>query len=330
MLDKTEKEIIKHWQGDMCSPLVSISCATYNHDNYIAEALDSFLAQETNFPFEIIIGEDCSTDTTLKIITHYKTKYPTIIKVVAWSKNVGAKKNWLTILQACKGKYIANCEGDDCWIDNLKLQRQIDFLEANPDYSMSCHTSENYNDATKRVIQLFPNIKKEKDFSLDDLLKSNIANTCTVVYRKLNIDILNILNKLPIGDWPLNILYAEYGKIKFFPKNMARYRIHSGGVWSSVSRLKQLNTSILILEEMNIYFENKYLTQINNSIAKLTLEKALYYVQINEPIQAHHYYHKAHKYGKLGLRMKTKYLMKKYLLFFYDILINLYLKIRYF
>ena len=115
MKQKSEQEIIKSWKGDITIPVISISCVTYNHEKYISEAVDSFLMQETEYAFEVVIGEDCSTDKTLEIVKKYKEQYPRIIKLIEWPENVGAEKNWLTVLENCKGKYIANCEGDDYW-----------------------------------------------------------------------------------------------------------------------------------------------------------------------------------------------------------------------
>ena len=111
----------------MNKPLVSIASITYNHEKFIAQAIDSFLMQETDFDFEIIIGEDCSTDDTLKIIKEYKAKYPDIIKLITSESNVGMMTNFIRTLEACSGKYIALCEGDDYWTDTLKLQKQVNF-----------------------------------------------------------------------------------------------------------------------------------------------------------------------------------------------------------
>lgn len=310
------------------STLVSIYCITYNHEKFIAEAIDGFLMQITTFPFEIIIGEDCSTDDTMRIIKNYEKEYPHLIKVLTSDTNIGMQKNFERTFKACKSPYIALCEGDDCWKKSNKLQKQITFLEANPNYSMSCHNSETYDDATNKTIQIFPDIKNEKDFSLDDLLNTNIVNTCTVVYRNLNINISEIFIKIPLGDWPLHMLHAEYGKIKFFPENMARYRVHPGGVWSSIDRLKQLDATILVLYCMNEYFEGKYLRQINTSITKYLWAKAFYYLDTNEPHEADICYRDAQKYGEIHVVDKVKYFLKKKLPSFYEYSSFIYQKMK--
>ena len=115
------------------SKKVSVFMITYNHEKYIAEALDSILMQKTDFDFDIVIGEDCSTDATRRIVLEYSRKYPDKIKLLLHNVNVGFISNMMYVLEACTGKYVAMCEGDDYWTDPFKLQKQVDFLEASLD-----------------------------------------------------------------------------------------------------------------------------------------------------------------------------------------------------
>src|SRR5271157_2282730 len=112
--------------------LVSVFMITYNHEKFVGQAIESIVTQKVNFDFELIIGEDCSTDNTLDICNKYAKQYPDIIKLFPSEKNYGMMGNTVRVLYACTGKYIAMCEGDDYWCDPYKLQKQIDFLEANP------------------------------------------------------------------------------------------------------------------------------------------------------------------------------------------------------
>lgn len=140
MLNRTQEEIIQKWPKDWNTPLVSVRCITYNQQSYIAQTLDGFLSQETDFPFEVIVHDDASTDKTADIIREYEQKYPKIIKPIYETENQYSKNDDSLdkiVDSACKGKYIAFCEGDDYWIDPLKLQKQISFLEQNPDYGFS-------------------------------------------------------------------------------------------------------------------------------------------------------------------------------------------------
>lgn len=119
--------------------MVSVIVLTYNHEDYIAQALDSILMQKTSFPYEILVGDDSSTDKTLEIVEEYRKKYPGVIHIVKHKKNVGASRNAYDTMSESKGKYLASCEGDDFWTDSKKLQLQVDFLEANKDYIACTH-----------------------------------------------------------------------------------------------------------------------------------------------------------------------------------------------
>lgn len=156
----------------MNQPLVSIPVITYNQEKYIVQTLDSILEQKCNFPFEIIIGEDCSTDRTLELCLDYQRKYPNIIKVLDNNENLGLLKNYHRTIMACKGKYIAGCAGDDYWIDILKLQKQVDLFERNLGYGL-VHT--NY-----KLFYQDKNLFKEnlnKNIPIGDVYEEYIINS---------------------------------------------------------------------------------------------------------------------------------------------------------
>lgn len=136
MHERTEQNIMKNWKDDIDTPIVSICSTAYNLESCIAEALDSFLMQETDFPFEILIRDDCSTDKTVEIIKEYASRYPKIIKPVYEKENTYSQgiKPMLQVIKISKGNYIATCDADDYWTDPLKLQKQADFLINNPLY----------------------------------------------------------------------------------------------------------------------------------------------------------------------------------------------------
>jgi len=165
MLDRTEAEIMANWkQTD--KPLVSVCCTTYNHEKYIQEAIDGFLIQETDFPFEILIRDDCSTDNTPTIIKKYVEKYPNLIFPIFEKENTYSKgvKPMPVLYKKAKGKYIALCEGDDYWIDSKKLAKQVNFLEYNLGYSL-CGTR--YKDSLDSIPA------RSGIFTLSDLLLGN-------------------------------------------------------------------------------------------------------------------------------------------------------------
>jgi len=281
MIEKIEKEIMKNWKGDIKTPIVSICTITYNHESYIEEALDSFLMQNTDFPFEIIIDDDCSSDKTADIIKEYKKKFPNIININLRKKNIGMVKNWTKNIQRGKGKYLALCEGDDYWLVSNKLQLQVDFLENNLNYSMCCCSCENYDETNKILKGIFPNIKKEQNFNLKDLFQNNICKTATVMYRNTKIEFPKNYSIFTLADWPLHMIYADKGKIKYIPNVVARYRIHENGVWTQSSAIKKIDGIVYMLQEMNKYFKNKYYKETNDSIGNLFKEKTNIYLSLH-------------------------------------------------
>lgn len=309
MINRTENEITKRWNL-FDTPLVSIICITYNHEKYIAEAIESFLLQKTTFPFEILIGEDCSTDKTREILMNYKEKFPTIIKLIFHDTNIGMVQNFSTTFQSCREKYIALCEGDDHWTDPYKLQKQIDFLENNKDFTICCHRSIQFDQNSQQQINLFPDQEEEYTFTIYDLLHSNIANTCSFVYRNMNIKIPDFFNQLSLGDWPLHILHAQFGKIKYFPETMSLYRIHGKSAWSSTTAIKQLSATIDMLKALKRYFHSQYESDLNRSIGNHLLSKAMYYQNIHEHFKTDECLKEASKYIYLPKFIRLKNLIK--------------------
>lgn len=214
------------------NPLVSICSITYNHAPYIRECLDGFLMQKTTFPFEIIIHDDCSTDGTDEIIREYAKKYPDIIKPIFETENQYSKGVRGMFTKYCypqaEGKYIALCEGDDYWTDPLKLQKQVDFLEEHPDYSMVFTNAiehwEGNSKQDKPVVDW-----AEGDISPVELYARWQAPTATILYRKEVIetkiykDSVDI-KKLPFSDIQIGIACGLHGKIFYMDECMTIYR----------------------------------------------------------------------------------------------------------
>jgi len=222
---------------NITTPIVSICCITYNHASFIRQCLDGFVMQKTNFPIEVLIHDDASTDGTADIIREYEKKYPEIIKPIYQTENQYSKGNKISStynFPRIKGKYVAICEGDDYWTDENKLQKQVDFMEANEDYSICFHPVKVYLEDKKEftINSTVPEVPESTD--IKELAKHNFINTPSVLYRykKQVFDDLVTFPKLPVGDYSLHILFAKYGKIKKLPDTMAVYRIHNGGTWS--------------------------------------------------------------------------------------------------
>lgn len=231
----------------MNTPLVSIAVLTYNHERFIIQALESFLRQQTTFDFEIVIGDDASTDGTKNILKKFENEYPEKFCVTIQDSNIGMIPNFINTIQRCRGKYIAFCEGDDFWIESDKLQVQVDFLESNPNYGICFHDAQIYDD-TLQMLKPDDITKSDKtDYDLDDLVIENFMHTPTVVLRndfKLPEDFVT----LPIGDWPLYLLMLNQRKIKKIKRVMAVYRVHNQSAWSSKSMIYRLDKTIFTLK----------------------------------------------------------------------------------
>lgn len=217
------------------APLVSVCCISYNQQDFIGEALEGFVMQKTDFAFEVIISDDKSTDGTRQIISEYAKKYPDIIKPVFHKKNFGSLKNYLDNFKRATGKYIAMCEGDDYWTDPNKLQKQVDFLESNPDYAISFHPVRVRHENDNMRDHFFPS--ETTGFDLDTLLDHNFIQTNSVMYRRqVNYDEMSDADFAP-GDWYLHLYHARFGKIGFMKDVMAVYRKHEGGMWANTGEM---------------------------------------------------------------------------------------------
>ncbi len=216
-------------------PLVSIKMITYNHEPYIAQAIEGVLLQQTDFPIELVIGEDCSTDGTCEIVFNYQKKYPDIIRVITSEQNVGMHKNGYRTVKACRGKYVAYCEGDDYWHDPRKLQKQVDYLEQNPDVGL-VHSDVVLNDIeTKRVI---PSYSKARDLAhnYEDVLRcliewKYIIMTCSIVARKHLLDEIyrtcqfEFSDDFPMGDIQIWIEISYRSIIRYIDEPLSTHNL---------------------------------------------------------------------------------------------------------
>ena len=209
------------------APLVSICSITYNHEPYIRQCLDGFMMQKTNFPFEVIIHDDASTDKTADIIREYEAKYPDIIKPIYQKENQYSKGVEICgtyVYPKARGKYIAVCEGDDYWTDPYKLQKQVDFLEGHPEYSMCFHKAKVvYDGQPEKTSRLFDNIK-ERDYTIDELFLDWIVPTASILYRKEFSNAIKQDCNFMFGDGVLVLSMASCGKVHALGDSMSVYR----------------------------------------------------------------------------------------------------------
>lgn len=219
---------------------VSVICPTYNHQDYIRQCLDGFVAQKTDFPFEALIGDDASTDGTTEIVREYQNKYPDIIKPVLRKENIGPAQNAHDLYSRVTAPYVALCEGDDYWTDPLKLQKQADFLDAHPDFSLCFHPVVVCYDNNAPTKEIFP--KKERLYKntpiFQELLKDNFIPTNSVLYRwRFHQDSLDLCPKnIQPADWFMHLMHAQIGKIGFLPDIMSVYRSHQNSMWNNAGK----------------------------------------------------------------------------------------------
>lgn len=270
---------------------LSICCLTYNHAPYIRECLDGFLMQKTDFPIEIIIHDDASTDNTQDILREYKAKYPDLFHLILQTENQYSKGVNVAIeyiFSQVRGKYIAFCEGDDYWIDPLKLQREVDFLETHPNYSICCHWTDRYVQNEKRIWKYMPPVKIEDDgitFTLLDWINwGNFFQTSSVVVRRNNID-MSFLNSFE-RSLDVHLFYSalENGRGYFLKNTMSVYRIHTQGCWSGLNKEEQKIRSFFDVYEIYQKKKNKYTKRWLTAILG---ELILFYIRKdNSPIKA--------------------------------------------
>lgn len=222
--------------------LVHIFMTTYNHKDYISKAIESVLVQKTNFKYKIIIGEDNSTDGTRKIVKKYEESYPDKIEAYYNKKNLGMIKNSSQILKKCNAKYTALIEGDDYWTDTCKLQKQVNFLESNPDYSLCVHNVKTVFENVPEIINLYPKFKKN-DFDFYDIINNTFVALCSIVYRtKFFNDIPQWLKDFQVLGFHTTLLLMtlSHGKGRFLHDEMAVARKNPGGVTQSNPRRNKL------------------------------------------------------------------------------------------
>ena len=274
-------------------PKVSVLITTYNQEHLISQAVNSCLSQEVDFAYEIVIGEDASTDRTREIVVELGKQHPDKIRVLLRNpeeanrdRHIGlaGKINYLTALRECRGEYIAILDGDDYFTSPHKLQRQVDFLEAHPECVICFHNvAAIYEDGSSGPEKLCPASQKEIT-GIEELLWGNFIPACSIMYRREPlVEIPDWFLTAKMGDWPLNILKAQHGKIGYIDEVMAAYRVHAGAIWSARKRSHQILTSLKVLDNIDRDFGFKYHASIRGSKTRIFFELAELYLQTGHP-----------------------------------------------
>lgn len=268
--------------------MVSIECTSYNHENYIAEALDSMLMQKTDFAFEILIHDDASTDRTAEIIKSYEQQYPDIVKPIYQTENQYSKGVLVELfnLKRARGKYLAICEGDDYWTDPEKLQKQVDYMEVHPECSMCVHAAERVSAVTKKTVSTMRPSHKEKNYSVEEVIEGggDLFATNSIMYSRKRIpEMPEYYLNATIGDYPLVICGALNGTVYYMDQNMSAYRVEVKGSWTDVQvadlaqKQKHLQDVADLLDDINAYTDFKY-----DSVISRTKKRDRFYILLKQ------------------------------------------------
>lgn len=303
MINKSEKEIMSNWIGSSDHPEVSIRCLAFNHEKYIEKTLDSFLMQETNFPFEVIVHDDASTDNTVNIIKKYEEKYPNIIRPIyekenQFSKNDGSIRKIVT--KYVRGKYSALCEGDDYWTDKNKLQLQYDELESNPNCMLCVHNTRIYDLSKKKDVHLFSAQQEKKILEAREVLIGWNVHTSSFVFRSsLYEKLINFpnINKFWFGDYVLLCLALYYGDVVYLPQVMSIYNKNNVQGVTYIKDHSGKNNLVekemikkFFLEEYNRYTSNKYIEITQDVIHYYELISAYHQGDCKKIFENNNYY----------------------------------------
>lgn len=263
--------------------LVAVQCLIFNHEPYLRDCFEGFVTQKTDFRFVAIVHEDCSTDNSAAIIREYEAKYPDIFRPIYETENQYSKHDGSlgrimnAAIDATGAKYIAMCEGDDYWTDPYKLQKQVDFLETHPDYSL-CFTNTivKYPDHEEIAIN-----HVWDTYTIEDIINTNALNTgergdnivpcahtSSVMYRRQECWSPQWMKKCFIGDEPLFIAMAQYGKAKFINEPMTVYRAGVGVTSKNYQEIKDWSNRVTMYHAINEGLEFKYKNVIYPIIAK--------------------------------------------------------------
>lgn len=263
----------------MTLPLVSIYCATYNHADFIKDALDGFVSQETSFPYEVIVHDDASTDGTSDIVLDYASRYPQIHPIIELENQYSKHRSFFyeDILPLMKGKYIARCEGDDFWTDAGKLQMQVSYLEQHESCIAATHDSF-VLDSVRRNRSRLSFLKTEQDISVSDMVGFRSPfHTSSIVYRaSIYNSYPSFIRSVPgIGDYPLRVYLATCGAVHYFDRKMSVYRRGVAGSWTvrrgidKGARIEDCNNLAKMLRSANEYSDFVFEKEINEAILEL-------------------------------------------------------------
>jgi glycosyltransferase involved in cell wall biosynthesis len=253
------------------APLVTVFLTTYNHERFLAEALESVLAQSTDFDVAVVVLEDCSTDGTRGILEEYRSQHPHRIRLVLNPRNLCSNATLARELAACASPYAALLDGDDYWTSPLKLQKQVAFLEDHPTFAICYHPVTILHEDGSRLPWTWRHGDQKPVSTLGDLLLGNFIPGCAPMIRR------HLVDRLPpwyddseSGDWALYIVYAHHGDIGYIPDDMGVYRVHAGGIWAGRDAAEQLRHLIRFFRDLEGHLDDRWRPTLHQKIAEWT------------------------------------------------------------
>lgn len=244
---------------------------TYNHERFIARAIESILEQMTDFDCELVIGDDCSTDGTRDIVQGYEKKYPSKIHALIRDKNIGPSRNAIDTFLSCHGRYVATLEGDDYWIDPRKLQKQVNALESHPECTICGHLAEVVNAKGERLYIYGPSpiLHGKKDiYGIEDVLRSNFMHTSSLMVRNHTVPRFPAWYKDCLtADFVFQILHAIHGNSCFLHEIMSAYNHNSASIWSNKNTIYKAMGAIAAYRQVDALLNYKYHAIVKNVIA---------------------------------------------------------------
>lgn len=327
MVDLTENNIKKKWKKEYSDiPIVSIKCLTYNHQKYISKALDSFLQQKTEFPFEIVVHDDASNDDTPKIISEYQNRYPTIVRPIYEKENQYSKENGVLnkiVDSQIRGQYVAICEGDDYWTDEYKLQKQFNAMEEHPNVDICAHAVRKVDAKTGKLLGIIAPENIEMVIPIENVIAGGggFVGTNSLFYRKKAFETTFPFRKLIEIDYTLQIQGAIRGGMLYMPMCMSAYRCMTDNSWSSTfhktRKEEDLSAQVKwnkMLKQIDVDTDGKYTEAVKEYMGKCEIDQAIRFKEYSV-LKRYKYFYK-----ELNGDERKKYWIKVRLPRFYSIL----------
>jgi glycosyltransferase involved in cell wall biosynthesis len=295
---------------------VSVSIITYNHEPFIAQAIESALAQEVEFDYEILIGEDQSSDRTREIVCDYAARRPDRIRLLLHNHpkdhvRLNGNRNFVNNILNARGQYIALLDGDDYWTDPLKLQKQATFLDLHKECCACFHNVRVLHEGAPEHDRIFHPAPLEKSsFGLSDIVSTHFIPTCSTMFRNgLRSSFPDWFYQLSMGDWPLHVLNAEHGLYGYIDEVMAAYRVHSAGLWSGSNQVKMFQSTIEAAKIIKAYLGDRNSLEIAESIE--SWEHALEQALLRRDLQAGHVVAACSRFVRTAMKRPSRKYFRK-------------------